>query len=262
MGIFSFAAVALPLLLSILSGAVFACPPSDREALLSSTAIRRFTDVSLRGESEDPILQKPGHSNSGYMTGSINPSVFQLDKLSTLIIADWKGITGQIPPCVAPLPNLRVLDLIGNSLSGKIPTHAESCFTESKQTHRNNPSFHRRFGNMNRLADLDSSINKLRGQIPAQLGKMKVLATLNLHNNMFSGTIPAAVLGNSGYMVLDLSFNNPKGSVPKSLLSAKYVGHLDLSHNRLCGEIPVGTPFDHLEASSFDGNEFLCGNPL
>ncbi|KAK8559569.1 hypothetical protein V6N13_016311 [Hibiscus sabdariffa] len=364
MGVFSFATIALPLLLAIFSGAANACSPSEREALLTlSSSLKepylgifdswqqgtdccsswygiscdptthQVTDVSLRGESEDPILQKLGHSKSGYMTGWINPSICQLDKLNTLIIADWKGIAGEIPPCVAELPNLRVLDLIGNSLTGKIPEQIGNLqkltvlnLADNKLTgeipssivqlsslkhldlsnnllageipadfgnlkmlsrallSRNQltGTIPTSIGNMYRLADLDLAMNKLSGQIPAQLGKMKVLATLNLDNNMFSGAIPPAVMGNSGvgifnfsrnslegnipdvfgpksyYMVLDLSFNNLKGPVPKSLSSAKYVGHLDLSHNHLCGEIPVGTPFDHLEASSFDGNDCLC----
>ncbi|KAJ6310147.1 hypothetical protein OIU76_014972 [Salix suchowensis] len=52
----------------------------------------RVADINLRGESEDPIFEKAGRT--GYMTGSVNPSICKLDRLSTLILADWKGVSG------------------------------------------------------------------------------------------------------------------------------------------------------------------------
>jgi hypothetical protein len=37
---------------------------------------------------------------------------------------------------------------------------------------------------------------------------------------------------------------------------------LDLSHNQLYGKIPIGTQLQTFNASSFDGNSNLCGDPL
>lgn len=128
-------------------------------------------------------------------------------------------------------------------------------------------------------------MNKLSGPIPASFGKMAVLATLNLDCNLFTGAIPASLMNSAignlnlsrnsldGYIpdafgvrsyftVMDLSYNKLKGRIPKSISSASFIGHLDVSHNHLCGPIPAGSPFDHLEASSFASNDCLCGKPL
>ncbi|CAI0399448.1 unnamed protein product [Linum tenue] len=50
------------------------------------------------------------------------PAICKLDQLPTLIVADWKSLSGEIPDCVSSLSNLRVLDLVGNSNSGQIPS--------------------------------------------------------------------------------------------------------------------------------------------
>ncbi|EXC36913.1 hypothetical protein L484_000482 [Morus notabilis] len=344
--------------------AVSCCSPSDRAALLAFKAglnepylgifdswtgtdccanwhsvscdpeTGRVADISLRGESEDPILTKSGRT--GYMTGTISPEICKLDRLTNFILADWKGISGEIPSCLTSLSSLHVLDLIGNRLTGKIPTDIGSLtrltvlnladnaltgkipesivsikglkhidlsnnqltgeipvqFGQLKMLSRALLNRNRLTGpipksitSMDRLADLDLSMNQISDWIPDQIGKMRVLSTLNLDSNLITGKIPPTLLssgmgilnlsrnaleGNipnvfgphSYFMALDLSFNNLKGPIPGSLSSAKYIGHLDMSHNHLCGAIPVGSPFDHLEASSFANNDCLCGNPL
>ena len=350
----------------VLAGAVTvaSCPPTDREALLAFRSAlhepylgifnswsgydcchnwygvscdpetRRVADINLRGESEDPIFERAGRT--GYMTGAISPAICKLRRLSSIIIADWKGISGEIPTCITSLPFLRILDLIGNKLSGPIPagigrlqrltvlnvadnlisaTIPSSLTRISTLTHldlRNNrisgelPRDFGRLGmlsrallsrnqfsgtipssisNIYRLADLDLSLNRFSGQIPASLGKMAVLSTLNLDGNLISGQIPITLInsavsilnlsrnaldgeipdafGQGSYFTsLDLSYNKLRGPIPKSMAGAAYIGHLDLSHNHLCGRIPGGSPFDHLEASSFVYNDCLCGKPL
>lgn len=294
----------------------------------------QVADINLRGESEDPIFEKA--NRTGYMTGSISPAICHLTRLSSLTIADWKGISGPIPPCISSLPFLRILDLIGNKLTGEIPadigrlsrltvlnvadnqisgTIPRSLANLSSLMHldiRGNQisgTIPRTFGKLRmlsrallsknklngpippsisyiyRLSDLDLSLNQLTGPIPASLGKMAVLATLNLDGNKISGPIPPTLINSAisilnlsrnafdGYIpdafgprsyftVLDLSYNNLSGRIPKSISAATFIGHLDVSHNHLCGPIPTGSPFDHLEASSFIYNDCLCGKPL
>ncbi|KAL3324542.1 hypothetical protein AABB24_038599, partial [Solanum stoloniferum] len=360
MGSFKYIAI---LLLAIIS-TVHSCPPSDRAALLSFRAAlnepylgifnswkgydcchewygvscdattHRVADINLRGESEDPLFEKA--HRTGYMTGTISPSICKLERLSSLTIADWKGITGPIPSCITSLPFLRIIDLVGNKLTGSIPSSigrlsrltvlnvAENHLTGyiprsltnlSSLMHldlRNNSIYGNiptNFGKLRmlsrallsrnrltghipysisyiyRLSDLDLSLNKLSGSIPPSLGKMHVLATLNLDGNNITGTIPPSLINSrinilnlsknaiegyipdsfderSYFMVMDLSYNKLKGRIPKSISSATFIGHLDVSHNHLCGQIPEGSPFDHLEASSFTYNDCLCGKPL
>lgn len=136
-----------------------------------------------------------------------------------------------------------------------------------------------------RLADLDLSLNQISGPIPESLGRMPVLDTLKLKYNKMKGSVPSSLLssrmsyidlsrnelhghiadvfGEKTYFInLDLSHNNLTGLIAKSMRLANYIGHLDLSHNRLCGRIPRGSPFNRLDASSFDNNLCLCGKPL
>ncbi|KAH7543578.1 hypothetical protein FEM48_Zijuj02G0198700 [Ziziphus jujuba var. spinosa] len=352
------------LLLLSVSFTVNACPPSDRAALLAFRAslnepylgifnswtgtdcchgwygiscdpeTHQVADINLRGESEDPIFQKA--HRTGYMTGSISPSICTLPRLSSITIADWKAISGPIPPCISRLPFLRILDLIGNRFTGELPsdigrlhrltvlnvadnlisgrippsiTNLSSLMHLDLRNNRITGEIPRDFGRLTmlsrallsrnqiegtipdsiskiyRLADLDLSLNRLSGTIPESLGRMAVLGTLNLDSNRISGYIPASLLGSSVsdlnlsrnslqgripdvfgprsyFTVIDLSYNKLTGSIPKSISAASFIGHLDLSHNQLCGRIPAGSPFDHLEASSFTYNACLCGKPL
>ncbi|KAK8513501.1 hypothetical protein V6N12_052685 [Hibiscus sabdariffa] len=131
------------LVFSIIS-AVNSCPPSDRATLLAFKAALhepylgifnswtgtdccrnwygvscdqetyRVADINLRGESEDPIFER------AHRTGFISPEICKLARLSSITIADWKGITGEIPKCITGLPFLCILDLIGNRISGEI----------------------------------------------------------------------------------------------------------------------------------------------
>ncbi|KAK1356106.1 DNA damage-repair/toleration protein DRT100 [Heracleum sosnowskyi] len=317
------------------ASAVTCCPASDRDALLAFKASLhepylgifnswtgndcchkwygiscdstngRVADINLRGESEDPLFQKA--HRTGYMSGTISPAICKLTWLSSIIIADWKGITGPIPDCVSYLPYLRMLDLIGyiprsisgltslmhldlrnNQFSGPLPRDIGKLRMMSRallSRNRISGPIPNTISYIYRLSDLDLSLNQISGAIPPSLGKMGVLATLNLDGNKLSGTIPTTLI-NSGVSILnlsknalegnipdvfgprsyftamDLSYNQLKGPIPKSISAASYIGHLDLSHNHLCGQIPVGSPFDHLEASSFANNDCLCGKPL
>ncbi|CAN1181020.1 DNA damage-repair/toleration protein DRT100 [Linum perenne] len=56
------------------------------------------------------------------MIGTYSPSVCKLKHLSSLAIADWKGISGDIPLCLVTLPFLSVLYLIENRLTGHLPS--------------------------------------------------------------------------------------------------------------------------------------------
>ncbi|KAJ0987062.1 hypothetical protein J5N97_005418 [Dioscorea zingiberensis] len=124
----------------------------------------RVADLSLRGESEDPILTR-----SGLMTGKFSPSVCRLSSLSSRIIADWKQISGPIPSCIpSSLPSLRILDLIGNRLSGPLPSD---------------------IGRLCHLTVLNVADNQISGKIPRSLPSLSSLMHLDLSNNLISGPI-------------------------------------------------------------------------
>ncbi|KAM4082501.1 hypothetical protein ACJW30_11G179300 [Castanea mollissima] len=242
---FSFFIVPLTLTLTVIS-TVNSCPPSDRAALLAFKAAltepylgifntwtgndccsskwygvncdpttNRVADINLRGESEDPIFVKSGRT--GYMTGSISPEICKLDRLTNLIVADWKGISGEIPKCLTSLSSLRILDLIGNKLTGEIPAD---------------------IGNLKRVTVLNVADNSISGQIPASIVGMSSLMHLDLRNNKISGEIPAD-FGKLGMLSRALlSRNQITGSIPTSISQMYRLADLDLSENRISGQIP------------------------
>ncbi|XP_019087418.1 PREDICTED: DNA-damage-repair/toleration protein DRT100-like [Camelina sativa] len=91
------------------------------------------------------------------MSGSIDPAVCDLSALTSFILADWKGITGEIPPCVNSLASLRILDLNGNKITGEI--HAE-------------------ISKLSKLAVLNLAENQISGEILASLTSLAELKSL------------------------------------------------------------------------------------
>ncbi|KAG2240290.1 hypothetical protein Bca52824_090933 [Brassica carinata] len=247
---------------------------------------RRVSAVTLRGISEEPIFQRA--KRKGVMTGSISPAICELAqlsgipanignllKLTVLNLADNR-ISGAIPPSIARLPSLTHLDLRNNGLTGVIPVYIGRLKMLSRVLLSGNKlsgQIPESLTRIYRLADLELSMNRITGPIPPSLGRMSVLATLNLDGNLISGEIPGSLM-TSSISNLNLSGNllggkipnafGPRSyfTIPESITTASFIGHLDVSHNQLCGKIPAGSPFDHLDATSFGYNRCLCGTPL
>ena len=100
---------------------------------------------------------------SGWYGVSTNDSG-QVIKLSL-----WDNdLSGQIPPELGQLENLRELGLQNNGLSGQVPVE---------------------LGQLTKLEELSLRDNKLSGQIPTVLGQLRKLKELVLYNNALSGGI-------------------------------------------------------------------------
>ena len=82
--------------------------------------------------------------------------------------------------------SLRVLNLSGNQLEGKIP----ACL-----------------GEIITLEELDLAKNKLHGEIPQELSKLSMLASLNVSSNNLCGPIPR---GTQFYTFTKTSFQRNK----------------------------------------------------
>ena len=139
------------------------------------------------------------------------------------------GLNGSIPPELTDLPDLRYINLSGNSLTGSIPSE---------------------IGSLDRLFYLGLRDNNLTGSIPPRLGNSPV-AFVDLGGNQLSGEIPPElgksmgfeiVIGggalNTGLLQLILANNDLSGSIPWELRNLDSLIFLDLSNNDLSGGIP------------------------
>ncbi len=127
-------------------------------------------------------------------------------------------LRGIIPPELAKLAHLRVLELNGHRLGGTIPPE---------------------LGQLTNLQVLRLDRNLLSGAIPAELGEMTGLTGLWLDNNYLQGPIPAELNGLTNLEVLDLSENRLTGEIPLELGQLANLKRLFLHDNRLTGEIPL-----------------------
>ncbi|GKV22230.1 hypothetical protein SLEP1_g32113 [Rubroshorea leprosula] len=258
------------LLLLAVSSAVESCSPTDRAALLDFKAALhepylgifnswtgddcchdwygvtcdpqtyRVADIDLRGESEDPFFERA--KRTGYMTGTISPEICKLTRLSSLTMADWKGITSEIPPCITRLPFLRILDLIGNKISGRIPAGMGRLrrltvlsLADNQITERIPPSL----TNLSSLMHLDLRNNKIYGPLPRDFGRLRMLSRALLSGNRISGTIPSSISEIYRLADLDLSTNRLSGTIPPSLGKMAVLATLNLDCNKITGPIPA-----------------------
>ncbi|OMO78117.1 hypothetical protein COLO4_24839 [Corchorus olitorius] len=247
---------------------VNSCPPSDRAALLAfkaalhepylgifnswtgndcchnwygiscDTESKRVADINLRGESKD-LFERAGRS--GFMTGHISSEICKLTRLSSIIIADWKGITGEIPKCIASLPFLRILDLIGNKITGEIPVDIGKLQRLTVLNVADNQISGRIPASLTNLSDLmhlDLRNNKISGPIPKTFGRLRMLSRALLSGNSISGPIPASVCRIYRLADLDLSLNKIYGAIPPCLGKMAVLATLNLDCNKITGGLP------------------------
>ncbi|KAL8515666.1 hypothetical protein ACS0TY_014372 [Phlomoides rotata] len=126
------------------------------------------------------------------------------------------NLTGQIPPSITKLTNLKSLDLSWNHLSGHLPSFLSK---------------------LKKLTYLDLSFNKFSGPIPPSFSLFRTLEALHLDRNMLTGNIPESLGKFTGKVPsLFLSHNQFTGEVPRSLGNLNF-DTLDFSRNQLRGDM-------------------------
>ncbi|KAL2328824.1 hypothetical protein Fmac_022251 [Flemingia macrophylla] len=259
----------MALLLLALSSAVRSCPPSELAALLAFKSAlkdsddgvftswtgtdccskwygvacdrnsRRVAEISLRAGPIYTTFEKPYRPS--YMTGQISPEICKLTGLSSLIITDWKGISGEIPRCVSSLSFLRIVDLTGNRISGTLPADIGRLRQLTLLSAADNliageipPSLSRLTG----LMHIDLRNNRISGPIPQDLGRLQMLSRILLSGNQLSGPIPASICRIYRLVDLDLSQNHLTGPIPEALGRMAVLSTLKLDTNKFSGMIP------------------------
>ncbi|CAI0546286.1 unnamed protein product [Linum tenue] len=181
---------------------------------------------------------------------------------------------GQIPEALCNLPLLHFLDLSHNNLSGGIPKCLDNLTAivygnssefmayfkeETKVVTKGRAYDYNR--NLALLNVIDFSENNLSGPIPEEMTKLLSLRVLNLSSNHISGAIPEKIGDLKVLETLDLSHNQLSGEIPATLSSLTFLTHLIVSYNNFSGKIPAGRQLQTFDASSYQGNPFLCGFP-
>uniref|UniRef100_A0A7N0TQ86 Leucine-rich repeat-containing N-terminal plant-type domain-containing protein n=1 Tax=Kalanchoe fedtschenkoi TaxID=63787 RepID=A0A7N0TQ86_KALFE len=269
-----------------------------------------FSSNNLSGEVPETLCLLPSLSwlklSNNSLFGEPCNSVTTFERLQSIDLGEnnflgnipkWKGdvveeirlhgnfFKGSLPTELCSLPNLHVLDIARNKLSGPIPP----CF--GKMTGFSKPGkpilskFYAEFNvpmpdhiemelsvkGSDLIFDailpllnlIDLSGNELSGKIPEQITNLSYLNCLNLSGNRINGHIP----DNIGLLLhlesLELSNNALDGHIPASLASITFLSKLNLSHNNLSGQIPSQNQFQTFDDPSiYEGNPGLCGLPL
>ena len=178
---------------------------------------------------------------SNSLRGEIPPSIFNLQKLESLLLY-YNKLIGKIPESLGQLKHLTFLNMEGNSFCGPIPSS---------------------IGNLCNLLVLFLSDNQLNGTIPKTLELLSNLMVLNVSNNFLTGPVDEAHFTKlSKLQDLDISrthlFFNVKSNwvppfqltyiamssckigpnFPTSLQTQRSVSILDLSKSEIADKAP------------------------
>ena len=178
------------------------------------------------------------------LTGQLPPELGSLANLRSLFI--WlDGTTGPIPPELGNLANLRSLRLMSFAdtphLTGPIPPE---------------------LGNLANLQVLELWNNDLTGPIPPELGDLARLRHLGLDQNRLTGPIPPELARLANLTSLHLSKNDLTGPILPEIGDLADLRSLNLASNRLSGPIPpeLGGPAN-LESLYLGDNELTGPMP-
>jgi len=195
------------------------------------------------------------------LTGSIPSEIGLISKLEQIILYGNR-LSGMVPTTIGSIQkNLDYLDLMFNSLAGKIPSQIYNATSLSGLFLSYNAlsgSIQNRLGNLTNLKDLWLDNNFLSGSFPSTLGNLQSLDTILLNDNMLTRTIPSTI--GLLEMVRDVGIHNNgfSGSIPSSFYDLEYLERAYLFNNSLTGTIsPQIWNMQNLEDLYLYGNFFI-----
>ncbi|KAL9233765.1 hypothetical protein vseg_008720 [Gypsophila vaccaria] len=239
---------------NLLSGAIF--EGENASSLLTATNNMYVLDLS-----------------DNMLSGEIQIKTVVPDAPLEILNLRGNNFTGLITSQLCNFPNLIILELAQNHLTGHIPSCLGSVRFDSRfnlnsfydvDIQENIKGTTERFYGFNEIhSAIDLSSNRLVGSIPEELTNISKLMQLYLSNNLLTGGIPRDIGNLRMLESLDLSNNNLSGTIPQSLSAIPWLTKLNLSNNRLHGPIPTGSQLQTLDDPSiYSGNSGLCGPPL
>ncbi|KAM4113361.1 hypothetical protein ACJW30_05G215200 [Castanea mollissima] len=224
------------------------------------------------------------------LSGSIPSAISKASNLRILLLGG-NQLSGNISTQLCQLTNITLMDLSRNLFFGTIPRcfgHTLSFGTFGAQYRASifgglfdetadslyyldvEINFVTKYrlssykdGILNYMSGLDLSCNNLTGEIPLELGQLQRIHALNLSHNQLTGSIPKSFSDLTNAESLDLSHNRLSGEIPPQLIELTFLEVFSVAYNNLSGRTPdMKAQFGTFDASSYDGNPFLCGLPL
>ncbi|XP_054805237.1 putative leucine-rich repeat receptor-like serine/threonine-protein kinase At2g24130 [Prosopis cineraria] len=202
------------------------------------------------------------HLDDNLIYGPIPPQIANLVNL-TLLNFSSNQLNGSIPPSLCKMGKLERIYLSNNSLSGEIPSALgviQHLGLLDLSRNKLSGSIPDSFANLSQLRRLLLYENQLSGTIPPSLGKCVNLEILDLSRNKISGVIPTEVAALTSLKLhLNLSSNNLNGPLPLELSKMDMVLAIDLSNNNLSGRIPpqlescIALEYLNLSGNSLEG---------
>ncbi|RDX84327.1 putative LRR receptor-like serine/threonine-protein kinase, partial [Mucuna pruriens] len=178
--------------------------------------------------------------------GSLPPNMFHtLPNLLVLYIYD-NQISGQIPFSITNASILLELDIGDNHLVGQVPSlgKLQDLYILSLSQNNlgdnstNDFEFLKSLKNCSKLEVLSISYNNFGGHLPNFLGNLSTqLSQLYLGGNQISGEIPAAIGNLIGLTLLGIENNQIDGIIPTTFGKFQKMQVLEVSANKLSGEI-------------------------
>ncbi|KAE8692232.1 hypothetical protein F3Y22_tig00110847pilonHSYRG00044 [Hibiscus syriacus] len=205
------------------------------------------------------------------LSGNVPDMIGSLSSLRVLLLSQNR-LTGLIPEELCRLKQISMMDLSINSFFGygtlkkeyKLHSTAEQSVTlvevDFLTKHRSSTY---KGSILSFMSGLDLSCNNLSGRIPNVIGNLCWIHTLNLSYNMFTGPIPKSFSNLTQIKSLDLSHNALSGEIPSSLINLYFLEVFSVVCNNLSSRIPDSkAQFGTFDRSCYEGNRFLCGQPL
>ncbi|TYI86526.1 hypothetical protein E1A91_D04G070300v1 [Gossypium mustelinum] len=191
------------------------------------------------------------------LSGLIPEELCELKQISMMDLS-LNSFSGSIPPCFQGIRNGTLKkDYVLHSTAEQSVTNVEVDFLTK---HRSNTY---KGGILNFMSGLDLSCNKLSGRIPYEVGNLAWIHALNLSYNQLTGPIPKSFSNLTQIESLDLSHNMLSGEIPSLLINLYFLEVFSVAYNNLLGRIPdMKAQFGTFDRSSYEGNQFLCGQPL
>ncbi|KAF9661848.1 hypothetical protein SADUNF_Sadunf19G0111400 [Salix dunnii] len=194
--------------------------------------------ASLDNQSQSPLSSWAGISpciNWNGITCDNSGSV------TNLTLADF-GLRGTLYDFnFSSFPNLCVLDIHNNSLSGTIPHEIgklKSLFAISLAQNNLTGLIPSSVGNLRNLSKLFLWGNRLSGSIPQEIGLLGFLNELDLSDNALTGGIPYSIGNLKNLLALFLFQNQLSSPIPSSIVNMTMLTDVALQQNNLTGVIP------------------------